>query len=352
MSINPSETKFCFPTIAEVVDCPDTTFATIQEETIKLYPDGDKHKEFLLTDKEDGWKVKLGESDYQEFRRLDAGVHEFGLFIEIREAINSLSGNLPQGSIPKGFTTAAIAKIAELAQTVTEVRQGRRQDMSLDQAYDGLRMLGLAFSAIDAALGGASTADGVETFAWFQKADRFGPQDEGYSAAYNSCIDSIELIPDSDDLDGYFIEKTHHYSGAVEININPNKRIEFAYTPDDSKDGAFHVSHSSSIDNKGRIRHRNNTSLSIRLALDDKSPVGISLSIGRSPHTSATFNRTGDLIGNLFQEISDNACHSTTGLTETMAREFKYFAERLIVQQRLQNVTERSLRGLGSLSVG
>ena len=124
------------------------------------------------------------------------------------------------------------------------------------------------------------------------------------------------------------------------MRVDPERRIEFVYTPELESAQNRHLSHATTVQG-GVERIYSNSALSIRIDLDSTAPHGVALDIGRSTYEGEkdgrSLHRDSDLLGSVFDEIGDQGSHEYAGFGEGASQEFKNFAERLAIQLDLQN---------------
>lgn len=124
------------------------------------------------------------------------------------------------------------------------------------------------------------------------------------------------------------------YQGILRIEIDPAKRINFSYTP--QQDSARqHYEQDMQRQSETGAKVHPVSDLSIRLDLDPKAPNGISLDIGRSQFDGEQFSRPGDVVGKVMAAGSPEGSHTYEGFTQEMVDQFRPLAEELVVHQYL-----------------
>lgn len=289
--------------------------------------------------------------DLEKFQRLDVGVDEYRCYTTSVMAAHELARSLPEHRITRGVETALATKLGQLLQegraklldpntseaTKEELRYSRRDLMHALVAIAKSLKRGEYDASIDTSLP-------VDAFAWFKQGSK--SRNGGFNSQYDTCFD--EYYPDENDhagelaalgLDDMWPDEFHN-PARLDVRVDPAVRIEFIYTPEAQSAQERHHSHSEVSEPDGKKKVYQNKAISIRIDLDPKAPHGIALDIGRSSFDGDANGRhilrDADLLGGVFERLSDSGSHEYAGFEPGMAEEFRNFAERFAVQLDLQ----------------
>lgn len=292
--------------------------------------------------------IELNQSDQLElFKQLDVGIKEFDYFTNATYSIDQISSSLPDGELAQGFNVAAKTMLQKIISKQRQVLLDPRTASEQADRYNyALRDLTFALTNISSALNlsGAWDDDLLNINIWYSRGRK--SRNSGYIAEYIVCND--EFDPDDIDHSAQVDEldpddlwpDEFYYPGKLEVRVDPERRIEFVYTPELESAQNRHVSHATTVQG-GVERIYSNNALSIRIDLDSTAPCGVALDIGRSTYEGEkdgrSLHRDSDLLGSVFDEIGDQGSHEYTGFAEGVSQEFKNFAERLAIQLNLQN---------------
>ena len=268
------------------------------------------------------------------FKELDVSVVEFTSYQDMVSAAKDLADALPAGQLHNGVHIALLAKATDYIDAVRDVRRGERSDVSLEVILQGMRELKFAYESFATVIRLHSPSVNSEygINAWYISGGK--GRNGGYHAHYEVCNDSYYNLGDQE-VDGEYPPDEYHYPALVGVHINPHRRVEFTYTPTGKLTHDLHRSRTVVYGDTPKVF--GNTSLSIRIDLDEKAPHGIAVDVARGPHKGDSMERDGDLLGTIFAAISEGDSHEHRGLEPGMTREFRGFSEQLALQLYLQN---------------
>jgi len=336
------------PVNRAIDDAPETTpdyvktsFSEIVKSNINNYPLWIA-KNTDNENKSGGYEAWLfEEEDVNDFIRLDVGVKEYLNYVDVEELIKEISGLLPDNSVRDGFLKAVYAKTmdllaaARLARTNPDFnfKKGDIETALIDEVH--------LLSAISAVLGSEDVCDDCRTKCIFKenKKNQNGGSRGVYEINSERLMPAKFNIPFSKKLSERMILKDNR-KGMLSVSIDPSRRVSFEYTPISDWYGGWHKSETIILSKKFEQTKFSNDGLCLRIDIDETAPEGIALDLGRSEYdakkSDGFFSRTGDLLGNIFSEVSPNGCHEYTGFTSEMKNDFRAFAEELAVKQHLR----------------
>ncbi len=337
-----------------------TTFARVERETIDLWTlDGAKRTEVVCVTDVNGSLMFDNESDFKEFLKLDVGTTEYRNFQGCKWMISLIEQRLPAGDLSRAMAVALNTVIQKQLAYIRKQRLSTDDMEHEEDLFRSQRDLGFALASIAKAMdihsepGVLVVDDPIGTHAWYRRGQK--GRNGGYVAEYAVCTD--EFNPDIVDHQDALAELDNpdeggekewpdefHYPGKLEIRIDPERRIEFVYTPEILSAKQRHMSHSR-VERDGDTKDYHNESLSIRLDLDETAPAGIALDVGRGAYTGERngkiMTRTGDLLGTVLTHASETGSHEYSGITDDMAKQFRAYAERFAVHLDLQHKNNR-----------
>ncbi|TAH35655.1 hypothetical protein EYC59_01705 [Candidatus Saccharibacteria bacterium] len=342
-------TTYYYDRIQTIRPFAATTFANI--EACKM-SSGDV-RYYAKSKIDDGaGQVELEEpEDLEKFQRLDVGVDEYRCYTTSITAAHEMARGLPEHRITQGVETALTAKLDQLLQeSRTKLLDPNTSEAAREELRYSRRDLMHALAAIATSLNCGVRGNAInawmltDAFAWFKQGTK--SRNSGFNSQYSVCFD--EYNPDENDhaselaklgLDDMWPDEFHN-PARLDVRVDPAVRIEFIYTPEAQSAQERHHSHSEVSEPDGKKKVYQNKAISIRIDLDPKAPHGIALDIGRSSFDGDANGRhilrDADLLGGVFERLSDSGSHEYAGFEPGMAEEFRNFAERFAVQLDLQ----------------
>lgn len=270
---------------------------------------------------------------------VGSGLSEIGF-----RSLGNIEGNaryLPEALKKDGLGDALAQTLIDNARDDAHLMRRAASPEEQAEAERGLRDLDLTVAALSSVLGFSAIMDVnlPRTFPVGYRSGRVrngGPDDREHVFKY-AVAQELLLGEDLGDLEIPIDQGDLHWHIQAEltITIDPSKRIDINYRSKHEKARAYHSAEDVTLKD-GKLTHHAYDGFSIRIDLDDKSPVGIAIDVGRDDTSTDAFMRDPDLAGTLGRRAKpESGSHNHRRLTEEMRGSFRENAETLVVQLAL-----------------
>lgn len=285
-----------------------------------------------------GAEYAIDDTVYNEFLNHDVDIADFLRYTDMVKTADECRRGLPDMPISDGVVAAMKAKADQVLQALEQAPDNEYDMPSVDEVRRAMRDIYFLYSCLALVTGAHSSHEAIEknlTFA-YPKSHRHlnnGRYESIIKVQNETLLDEGDFVEITGEDRDYDFQEGFAYIGQLRILIDPKKRIEISYTPEQESAQAYHASETV-VRNDTQKRYQN-TDISMRIDIDHTAPAGVALDLGRSAFEGDKLTRPGDLIGNVFSSVSPHGSHEYTGFTPDMKDQFPQFADEFALQQYL-----------------
>lgn len=257
---------------------------------------------------------------------------------QLKDDASLLAEGLGGSPLAKAVAQAFARRSDEMLTLAQQVRASHDKRVTIEEVTLAQRDLFFLQQAAIQALGVRSIEEGYEASNTYTRPVGYASTNRKHNAyifRYEVHTTTFDYEGDYDDLPDEDWPEGTPYSGTLEIEVDPAKRISFSYTPKLENARARHAT-SDVKQREHKLVAHDFASLNMRIDFDEYSPAGVALDFGRSEYESATFIRDSDLLGKVMHAINpEHGSHTYDEFTPDMREQLTPMAERLSVRLAL-----------------